>query len=122
MPARFCICTGCAGCAGCGTDSRCGKLFDRELTGKMRCPLCQPVVDRQRNARPNTTARGYGSQHQAERASRAAVFVPGQPCARCGQPIASMDDADLGHADGQQGYRGLEHSWCNRGASRRGKR
>lgn len=111
MPRRFCICTGCAAC---GVDSRCGKLFDRELTGKMRCPDCQAAVDRQRNARPNTTARGYGAVHQALRAQLLEQFVPGQPCARCELPIASKDDAQLGHlGEGKRAYRGLEHVLCN---------
>ena len=108
MPKRFCI--------------GCRQLFDRDATHTQRCPACQAPVDRARNARPNTTQRGDGSEHQALRKDLAETFVPGQPCARCGRPIASVDDADLGHADGQQGYRGLEHSRCNRGASRRGTR
>lgn len=111
MPKRFCI--------------GCKKLFDRALTGTMRCPACQASADRKRNARPNTTARGYGAQHQALRSQLLEAFRPGQACARCGRPIASKDDADLGHADGQDGYRGLEHRRCNRGApsrARKGKR
>lgn len=115
MPQRFCI---CPGCNGCGTE-RCGRLFDRDTTGTQRCPRCQPSATAARQARTNTTRRGYGSQHQRLRQQYVDAFMAGQPCVRCGKPIAHVDDADLGHADGQRGYRGLEHSWCNRGASRR---
>lgn len=108
MPKRFCI--------------GCRKLFDRSLTGTQRCPACQAPADRARNARASTAQRGYGSEHQALRKDLAEQFVPGQPCARCGQPIAAIDDADLGHADGQQGYRGLEHKRCNRGAPSRARK
>lgn len=108
MPKRFCI--------------GCRRLFDRDLTHTQRCPACQPAATQQRNARGNTTARGYGSEHQALRAQLLEQFEPGQLCARCSKPISSKDDADLGHADGQQGYRGLEHSSCNRGAPSRARR
>ena len=106
MPKRFCI--------------SCRQLFDRDTTGTQRCPACQPAATRARNARANTTSRGYGSKHQALRKQLLSEFEPGQPCARCGQPIHTAADADLGHNDGQHGYRGLEHSWCNRAAPRKG--
>jgi uncharacterized C2H2 Zn-finger protein len=113
LPQRFCL--------------DCKKLFDRDLTGTMRCPRCQVVADRQRDAQRGSTAqRGYGSAHQRKRAELVAAFVPGQPCARCGRPIARAEDADLGHTDDRSGYRGLEHAAeCNRaagGKSRRGSR
>ena len=104
MPKRFCI--------------GCQQLYDRDATGTQRCPTCQPAATTARNKRRNTTARGYGRQHQLVRQQLLDQFQPGQPCARCGLPITSKDDADLGHADGQQGYRGLEHASCNRSASR----
>lgn len=67
-----------------------------------------------------TTARGYGSAHQRTRRTMAATFTPGQPCARCGKPIHSLDDADLGHDDHDRTrYRGMEHVKCNRGAGAR---
>ena len=100
MPQRWCI--------------GCGALFDRDSTGTQRCPACQPAATAARNARGNTTARGYGRRHQAERARRLAAFQPGQPCARCGRPIWTKADAQFGHDDRDRSrYRGLEHVRCN---------
>ena len=72
----------------------------------------------------STTARGYGSQHQALRARLLAAWRPGQPCARCGQPMnyrwttdrtgRKVSAIDLGHNDQRTGYTGLEHRVCNR--------
>lgn len=71
-----------------------------------------------------TTERGYGSQHQALRARLLAAWKPGQPCARCGQPMnyrwttdragRKVSAIDLGHNDQRTGYTGLEHRGCNR--------
>jgi len=71
-----------------------------------------------------TTARGYGSSHQALRARLLAAWKPGQPCARCGQPMWHRWKLDqygrrvtalhLGHTDDRRGYTGLEHRACNR--------
>lgn len=70
--------------------------------------------------------RGYGSAHRAARAAAIAAWQPGQPCARCGQPITrlwmtdrrgrTVSAVDLGHVDGtgKTMYRGLEHRHCNR--------
>lgn len=116
MPRRFCICSGCPGCKPAG----CGRLFDRDATHTQRCPACQPAASRARNARGNTTQRGYGAGHQALRRQLAEAFVPGQPCWRCGKPIASLDDAQLGHDDQDRSrYRGLEHVRCNEATSGR---
>jgi|SwirhisoilCB1_FD_contig_31_10443577_length_746_multi_5_in_0_out_0_1 hypothetical protein len=70
-----------------------------------------------------TTARGYGSSHQALRARLLAAWKPGQPCARCGQPMWHRWKLDqygrrvtalhLGHTDDRRGYTGLEHDTCN---------
>lgn len=106
MPKRFCI--------GCGT------LYDRDATRTQRCPNCQPAATAARNARGNTTRRGYGSQHQALRRQLLDAFQPGQPCARCGQPIRAKADAQLGHDDHDRSrYRGLEHVACNEATSGR---
>jgi hypothetical protein len=97
----------------------CLQLYNRDSNpGKRRCLACQQKSDKQKNTRGNTTARGYGTQHQQLRARLLEQFQPGQPCTRCGKPITTKQDADLGHADGQQGYRGLEHRQCNRGSRR----
>jgi hypothetical protein len=82
--------------------------------------------DYQRWARKGTTTqRGYGGEHQRERKRRLAMWRPGDPCVRCGQPIwavsitlaggSVMSLVDLGHSTDRSGYVGLEHRRCNRG-------
>lgn len=39
---------------------------------------------------------------------------PGQPCARCGQPMHMSQLLDLDHTDDRAGYLGLSHRACNR--------
>jgi len=39
---------------------------------------------------------------------------PGQPCARCGQPMYVSQLLDLDHTDDRAGYLGLSHRSCNR--------
>lgn len=78
----------------------------------------------------STTSRGYGSRHQALRSRLLAAWRPGQPCARCGQPMwqrwttgasgKRVSAIDLGHVDGDKTrYSGLEHVACNRRAGQR---
>jgi len=101
----------------------CHRLYDRDATGTQRCPRCQPAATAARQARPNTTRRGYGSQHQAKRKQLLEQFVPGQPCARCGKPITTVGDAQLGHDDHDRSrYRGLEHIRCNEATTGRRSR
>lgn len=70
-----------------------------------------------------TTQRGYGNTHQQLRRRLLATFQPGQPCARCGQPMWDKRHIDLGHTDDRTAYTGLEHRRCNRGdGARRGNR
>jgi hypothetical protein len=71
-----------------------------------------------------TKQRGYGASHQALRKQLLARWRPGDPCARCGQPmmyrwLATPDGRrvsaiDLGHTDDRRSYTGLEHRSCNR--------
>lgn len=71
-----------------------------------------------------TADRGYGSSHVALRARLLAAWRPGQPCARCGQPMhyrwlpdasgRKVSAIDLGHNDQRTGWTGLEHRACNR--------
>lgn len=106
MIARFCL--------------DCGRVVNREACTKGRCPACASKREAKRDAARGTPAqRGYGPAHRQLRARLLAAFRPGQPCARCGLPITSKGDADLGHTDDRQGYRGLEHRRCNRGAPNR---
>ena len=119
MPSRFCQCHGCTACNGSPQQAH-GALYDLDATGTLRCPPCQQVATARRQARPNTTRRGYGSSHQKLRAQLLAQFVPGQPCARCRKPITSRKDAQLGHDDHDRTrYRGLEHVACNEATSGR---
>lgn len=69
-----------------------------------------------------TTQRGYGRAHQLERERRLTRWHPGDPCARCGQPMwGPADRIHLGHTEDRTGYTGLEHSDCNtREGARRG--
>jgi len=105
MPKRWCI--------------TCGQLYNRDTTATMRCPACQPAATKARNERPNTTRRGYGATHQKLREQLLAAWKPGDPCARCGQPMWKRDEIDLGHGDTRSTYRGLEHQQCNRATSGR---
>lgn len=116
MPKRWCQCRGCPACKPGG----CGALFDLDATGTLRCPGCQQLATARRQARPNTTSRGYGAKHQRLREQLLASFQRGQLCARCGRPITSRSDAQLGHDDHDRTrYRGLEHVRCNEATSGR---
>ena len=71
-----------------------------------------------------TAQRGYGTAHQQTRARLLKAWRPGDPCARCGQPMLyrwlltpdgkKVSALDLGHTDDRAGYTGLEHRACNR--------
>jgi hypothetical protein len=91
----------------------CGRVVDRSACINGRCPPCARKHDTQRGT---PAQRGYGPAHRRERARQVAAFEPGQPCARCGKPIMSTADADLGHTSDRRGYTGLEHARCNRSA------
>lgn len=75
----------------------------------------------------STTARGYGSEHQKERARAKRVVDAGEAyCWRCGGWIDPAMPWDLGHDDHDRSvYRGPEHRGreCpmggNRGTARR---
>jgi hypothetical protein len=73
----------------------------------------------------DTTARGYGHDHQAERARWAPAVAHGViPCTRCGHLIAPGAYWDLGHDDNDRSrWTGPEHRRCNRAAgARKGNR
>ena len=100
------------------------------------CTKCQPpqLIDasdwirHQRahrdQARPSTSDRGYGRQHQKTRAGYQARIERGELfiCPRCQGPILLWDEWDLGHYDSPREPRvvsGPEHSTCNRAAAGR---
>jgi hypothetical protein len=78
--------------------------------------------------RLSAAARGYDHHHRKRVTAAKAAWWPGQPCARCGQPIISLtmtdrrgrtvSAVDLGHVDGsgKRVYQGLEHVHCSRSA------
>lgn len=70
-----------------------------------------------------TTERGYGWEHQAERARRVAAYRPGDPCAMCGRPMRCHPRyLDLPHDHRRGGYLpGLAHRSCNRADGARRK-
>jgi len=79
----------------------------------------------------STNARGYGTPHRKLRDRLLAAWQPGDPCARCGQPMLyrwmldqhgrKVSAIDLGHVDGsgKTQWGGLEHVVCNRAAGAR---
>jgi hypothetical protein len=81
-----------------------------------------------RRRQAKTVARGYGRPHQLARAAALAAFRPGQPCARCGEPITELwrvtrtgrvvTAIHLDHADSRAGYLpgALSHATCNESA------
>ena len=68
---------------------------------------------------PNTTERGYGSDHQRTRKALLAEAY-GQPCHHCGRPMLPGQALDLDHTADRSAYRGFAHAHCNR--SEGGKR
>jgi hypothetical protein len=70
----------------------------------------------------STTARGYGSVHQAERKRWEPVVEAGYAvCVRCRLPILPGSRWHLDHRDDKLGYLGVSHAGCNlRAAGKRG--
>jgi hypothetical protein len=61
----------------------------------------------------NTTAAGYGSQHQKLRKALLAKAY-GQPCSRCSQPMLPGQALHLDHDDyDRTKWRGFSHARCN---------
>lgn len=85
-------------------------------TSKSRCPQHTRQLDQ---ARGSSTARGYGYDHQQQRARLAPLVATGNvKCWRCNEYI--VGDFDLGHDDHDRTkYRGPEHPACNRATSGR---
>lgn len=72
-------------------------------------------------ARGTRQERGYGYDHQQERARVAPLVATGNvKCWRCGEFIAADEPFDLGHDDQDRAkYRGPEHVACNRATAGR---
>jgi hypothetical protein len=70
----------------------------------------------------STTARGYGSRHQAERRRwEPIVATGGVLCVRCHLPIPVGSRWHLDHEDNNIHYRGPAHASCNvKAAAKRG--
>jgi hypothetical protein len=65
-------------------------------------------------AQGSTSARGYGSRHQAERKRWEPVVESGYTvCVRCGFPIVPGTRWHLDHRDDALGYLGVSHARCN---------
>lgn len=67
-------------------------------------------------AKANTTARGYGAEHRAERNRRVAERTPASPCSRCGKSLGhNTSDWHLPHNPSRTGYEpGMWCAPCNR--------
>lgn len=72
-----------------------------------------PTHTAEHQRRANTTQRGYGWQHQQHRAAAIANLQPGQPCARCHQPLLPGQPLADDHNNDRTGYLGLSHAHCN---------
>lgn len=89
---------------------KCGRTgCEQRVTGRRYCD----THTAEHQARTNTTARGYGADHQARRRAALQRFIPGQPCPRCGEPMHDPTRLDLDHTDDRTGYLGLAHRRCN---------
>lgn len=68
----------------------------------------------------STTARGYGHRHRQLREQWKPKVESGRvDCWRCGKPIRSDEQWDLGHSDDRTRYMGPEHIQCNRATALR---
>lgn len=102
-------------------DSRCGKLFDRDATGTMRCPACQSVTTAARNARPSSSSRGLGWKF-SQRKQDDDAYQAATQCHWCSLPFTAQDPKTADHLiprsrGGGDGPIVAAHRSCN---SRRG--
>ena len=68
----------------------------------------------------NTTAAGYGHNHQQARREAAQRHQPTDLCTRCKQPLGPMGPwLHYDHTDDRSGYAGFAHGACNRRAGAR---
>jgi len=88
----------------------CPALVKADGTG--RCPTHEREHEA---ARGTTTERGYGADHQAERArwQYRLDHYGSLTCVLCGKPIRPADLWHLDHTPDRVGYRGPAHRYCN---------
>lgn len=95
----------------------CGVMFQTTRRVQIYCSAtCRDSARSWGRFKPkaDTTARGYGYEHQKARARYAAAHRDTDPCARCGQPLGPMGPSlHLDHDDNRDGYLGLSHAACN---------
>ena len=78
----------------------CGALVPKGSRGG-RCTTCQGMVER---ARPSTTQRGYGAQHEA--AKQDPAYLEATVCDTCGEEFTMLNPKTAGHrVDIRQGGR-----------------
>ena len=100
MPKRPCVEAGCPALIPAGTT---------------RCIECARKKDKERGTRQ---ARGYGSEHEAERRKWERIIRQGGwPCARCDNRIQPGDAFHLDHAEDRSTYLGPSHAHCNLSAA-----
>lgn len=96
---------------------KCGnRACQNRVIGRIYCP--EHEAERQRlmaRRRPGTTARGYDTQHRADRLAWEPAVATGQvPCRRCQQPIEVGQAWHMGHDDTDRTLPALpEHTSCN---------
>lgn len=73
------------------------------------------MAHRFRTMAANTTARGYGAPHAAERKRRLPLYTEHDPCGYCGRPLGPNRTAwHLPHNTTRTGYLpGFWHARCN---------
>ena len=103
MPKRVCRTPGCP------------TLIDADAYRGM----CSPCLREWDRARGTKTERGYGAEHDAERARIQALFDAGLTilCARCSKPIKAGQRWSPDHNADRTGYIGASHERCNLSAA-----
>ena len=94
-------------------ETGCPILID----GPGRCPQHQREAEVKRGSRQ---ARGYGKDHDTERAKWKAILDRRPwPCARCDAHIMPGEPWHLDHSDDRTRYIGPSHALCNLSAAGR---
>ena len=86
----------------------------------VRDRYCPEHASRYERTRGTRQQRGYGREHDAERAKWAPIVATGTArCVRCGTPIAPDARWSPDHTDDRAGYQGPAHERCNLSAGGR---